>query len=46
MMLYTKYESIGLVVTDKKIFEITVKTLIFDPVTYLHNQSEQFEQCW
>jgi len=39
-------KALGHVATDKKIFEITVKKLIFDPVTYLHNQSEQFEQFW
>ena len=32
-------KAMGLVVSDKKIFE----NLIFNPVTYLCNQSEPFE---
>ena len=45
MMLYIKYEALGLVVSDKKIFEsVILKNLFIDPVTYLCNQLERFEQ--
>jgi len=38
---------LGLVVSDKKIFENCIlKTYFFDPVTYLCNQLERFEQIW
>ena len=39
-------KALGLVVTDKKFFENCRKKLFFDRVTYLHNQSEPFEQFW
>jgi len=46
-MLYIKYESSGLVLSDKNIFENCImKTYFFDPVTYLCDQSEPFEQVW
>jgi len=36
-----------LVVSDKKIFESLIfKNLFIDPVTYLCNQLEGFEQLW
>ena len=35
-------KALGLVVSDKKIFE----NLFFDPVTYLCNQLVRFEQLW
>jgi len=35
-------KALGLVVSDKKIFE----NQLFDPMTYLCNQLEQFEQLW
>jgi len=35
------------VVSDKKIFEkLHFENLFFDPMTYLCNQSEPFEQLW
>jgi len=38
-------KALGLVISDKKIFESCIlKTYFFDPVTYLCNQSEPFEQ--
>jgi len=36
----------GPVVADKKIFENCILKTFFDPVNYLCNQSELFEQCW
>jgi len=40
-------KTLGLVPLDKKIFENCIlKNLIFDPVNYLCNQSEPFEQFW
>jgi len=40
-------KALVLVVSDKKIFEnCMLKTFFFDPVTYLSNQSEPFEQFW
>ena len=45
LMIYTKYESSS--VWDKNIFENCIlKTYFFDPVTYLCNKSEPFEQFW
>jgi len=38
-------KALGLVVSDKKIFK-NFENLFFDPVTYLCNQLEQFEQLW
>jgi len=40
MMLLPIMKGLGLVVSDKKIFE----NLCFDPVTYLCNQLKHFEQ--
>jgi len=37
---------LGLVVTDKKIFESFILNLFIDPVTYLCNQLKRFEQLW
>jgi len=40
-------KALGLVVSDMKIFEkMHFENLLFDPVTYLCNQSEPFEQFW
>jgi len=40
-------KALGIVVSDKKIFENCIfKNLFFDPVNYLCNQLEQFEQLW
>jgi len=40
-------KALGLVVSDKKIFEkLQFENLLFDPVTYLCNQSEPFEIFW
>jgi len=40
-------KALGLVVSDEKIFENCIlRTYFFDPVTYLSNQSEPFEQFW
>ena len=40
-------KALGIVVQDKKIFENNIfKNLLFDPVTYICNQSEPFEQLW
>jgi len=38
-------KALGIVVLDKKIFGNGILE-IFDPVTYLCNQLEQFEQLW
>ena len=38
-------KALGLVVSDKKIFwKLHFENLIVDPMTYLRNQSEPFEQ--
>jgi len=38
-------KALGIVVSDKKIFKSCIlKTYFVDPVTYLCNQSEPFEQ--
>ena len=40
-------KALGLVVSDKKIFESFIfKNLFIDPVTYLCNHLELFEQLW
>jgi len=40
-------KALGLVVSSKKIFKsFILKTFFFDPVTYLRNQLELFEQLW
>jgi len=39
-------KALGLVVSDKKTFENCIMKTFFDPVTYLSNQSEPFEQFW
>jgi len=47
MMLYTKYDSSGHCSFRQEDFLILhFENLIFDPVTYLCNQLEQFEQLW
>ena len=45
MMLYTKYESSGPCSFSQEDFrKLHFENLFFDPVTYLCNQSELFEQ--
>jgi len=39
-------KALDLVVSDKKIFESFILNLFIDPVTYLCNQPERFEQLW
>ena len=39
-------KALGLVVSDKKIFESFILNLFIDPMTFLYNQLEQFEQLW
>ena len=40
-------KALGLVVSDKKIFEKYIHAILFfDPVTYLCNQIELFEIFW
>jgi len=47
MMLYTKYENSGHCSFRQEDFlKLHFKNLLFDPVTYLCNQSEPFEQLW
>ena len=47
MLLYTKYESSGSCSFRQEDFlKLHFKNLFFDPVTYLCNQSEPFEQFW
>jgi len=47
MMLYIKYKSSGpRTFRQEDFFKLHFKNLIFDPVTYLYNQSEPFEQFW
>ena len=47
MMLYTKYESSGpCTFRQKDFWKLHFENLIFDPMTYLCNQSEPFEQIW
>ena len=44
MMLYTKYESSGPCSFRQDVSKLHFENLFFDPVTYLCNQSEPFEQ--
>ena len=47
MMLYTKYETSGpCSFRQEDFFKLHFESLLFDPVTYLSNQSEPFEQFW
>jgi len=47
MMLYTNYESSGPCSFRQEDFgKLHFENLFFDPVTYLCNQSERFEQFW
>jgi len=40
-------KALGLVVSDKKIFlKLPFENLFIDPVTYLCNQLQRFEQLW
>jgi len=39
-------KALGIVVLEKKIFENCILNLFIDPVTYLCNQVERFEQLW
>ena len=41
-----KYESSGPCSYTRRFLKIAVKKQMFDPATYLHNQSEPFEQFW
>jgi len=46
-MLYTNYESSGPCSFRQEDFrKLQFENLFFDPVTYLRNQLEQFEQLW
>jgi len=45
MMLYTKYTSSGLCsLRQEDVWKLHFENLFFDPVTYLCNQLERFEQ--
>jgi len=47
MMLYTKYESSGpCSFRQEDFWKLHFENLFFDPVTYLCNQLERFEQLW
>ena len=47
MMLYTKYESSGpRSIRQEDFFKLHFENLFFDPVIFLCNQVEQFEQLW
>ena len=47
MMLYTKYERSGLCsFRQEDIWKLHFENLFFDPVTFICNQSEPFEQFW
>jgi len=47
MMLYTKYERSGpCSFGQEDFFKLQFENLFFDPMTYLCNQSEPFEQFW
>jgi len=46
MMLYIKYESTGSCSFRQDFLKFHFKNLFIDPVTYLCNQLEQFEQLW
>jgi len=46
-MLYTKYDSFGRSSFRQEDFlKLHFENLFFDPVTYLCNQVEPFEQLW
>jgi len=46
-MLYTKYESSGPCrFRQEDFWKLQFENLFFDPVTYLSNQLERFEQLW
>jgi len=45
-MLYMKYESSGHCTSRQEDLKLHFENLVFDPVTYLCNQSEPFEQFW
>jgi len=44
-MLFTKYENSG-TFRQEDFFKWHFEKLFFDPVTYLCNELEQFEQLW
>jgi len=45
--VYTNYESSGpCSFRQEEFFKLHFENLFFDPVTYLCNQLEQFEQLW
>jgi len=48
MMPYTKYESSGPYCSFRQedFRKLNFENLLFDPMTYLCNQSEPFEQLW
>ena len=47
MMLYTKYESSGpYSFRQEDILKLHSENLFFDPMTFLCNQLEPFEQLW
>jgi len=46
MMLYTKFESSGPCSFRQDFLKLQFEDLFFDPVTYLCNLSEPFEQLW
>ena len=46
MMLYTKYESCGPCSFGQDFGKLHFQNQFFDPVTYLCNQLEWFEQLW
>jgi len=46
-MLCIKYESFGAFSIEQKDFwKLHFENLFVDPVTYLYNQSEPFQQFW
>ena len=44
MLNIPNMKALGLVVSNKKLFESCIKKIFFDPVTYLCNQSEPIEK--
>ena len=47
MMLYIKYESTGpCSIRQEDFWKFHFENLFIDPVTYLCNQPERFEQIW
>jgi len=47
MMLYIKYESCGpCSFRQEDVWKLHFENLMFDPVTYLCNQVERYEQLW